>query len=246
MPEDFENLLRKAERLKELLESKPILLTAPDEYRELRRELLSHEFTKTKVPEVVRKSRSLSDCRDYLSDYSFTVGESTYLRTVFDLLFSELEEQAFAPTNSIAGTNQIFFPQGSEHDAFLEIRKIIQLATKEIMVVDPYVDDQLWMVLTNAPTGCLIQVLTNHMKSDFLLEKAKFASQHDFAVEVRQTRSIHDRFLLIDKEKCWHLGASIKDAGSKAFLISELQSASVILAVQQSVESYWVNAVPQD
>ena len=35
-------------------------------------------------------------------------------------------------------------------------------------------------------------------------------------VEIRKTTNYHDRFIFLDKKRCFHLGASIKDAGKKA------------------------------
>ena len=37
---------------------------------------------------------------------------------------------------------------------------------------------------------------------------------------MRETDEFHDRFLIIDRKHLYHIGASIKDAGKKAFEIS--------------------------
>ena len=41
---------------------------------------------------------------------------------------------------------------------------------------------------------------------------------------------------------CWHLGASIKDAGNKAFAISEMLSTCIRSAVKADVEASWTRA----
>jgi len=112
--------------------------------------------------------------------------------------------------------NQVFLPAGSQHDAYVELRKIIQLATSEILIVDPYVDETLWQLLTNLSAGVKIRILTDQMKGDFRLEARKFAAQHGNIIEVRQTSKYHDRFIVEDGTRCWHVGASLKDAGNKA------------------------------
>ena len=135
--------------------------------------------------------------------------------------------------------NQVFLPAGSIHDAYVEVRKLCSTATLSITIVDSYVDDTLWPLLKNLPATVAIRILTAQMKSDFALEGKKFAAQHGNSVEVRTTKSYHDRFILLDGTKCWHLGASIKDAGNKAFLVSEILSPTLVAAVQADVQNTW-------
>ena len=134
---------------------------------------------------------------------------------------------------------QVFLPAGSTHDAYVEIRKVCSAATQSITIVDTYVDHTLWPLLKNLLPTIEIHILTMQMKNDFQLEGKAFAAQHKNKVEVRTTKSYHDRFIVIDGASCWHLGASIKDAGSKAFLMSEIRSLSLIAAVQADVQATW-------
>jgi hypothetical protein len=83
----------------------------------------------------------------------------------------ELSEEAIGPTSN---TDHKFLAAGSQHDAYREIRNIVQQASSEIMIIDPYVDDSLWMLLTNVPSLCKIRLLTQTMKADFRLEGRKF------------------------------------------------------------------------
>ena len=39
-------------------------------------------------------------------------------------------------------------------------------------------------------------------------------------LEIKFTDEFHDRFLILDSKALYHIGASIKDAGKKAFEIS--------------------------
>ncbi len=137
---------------------------------------------------------------------------------------------------------QVFLPAGSTHDAYVEIRKVCSATTQRITIVDTYVDDTLWPLLKNLPATIEIHILTMQMKGDFQLEGKAFAAQHRNKVEIRTTKSYHDRFILIDDARCWHLGASIKDAGNKAFAMSEILSSSLIAAVQADVQATWNTA----
>jgi hypothetical protein len=136
-----------------------------------------------------------------------------------------------------------FLPAGSQHDAYVEIRKIIQQATTEILIVDPWVDDSLWTLLSNVPPNCGIRVLTQQMKNDFQLEAKKFAAQHKNVISVRQTKNYHDRFIVVNAKRCFHLGASIKDAGNKACALSEISSPAIAASVIMDVEAEWTKAI---
>lgn len=53
------------------------------------------------------------------------------------------------------------------------------------------------------------------------------------ALEVKYTKAFHDRFLILDCETAYHIGASLKDAGKKCFGISLIQDAGIIRDILQ-------------
>ena len=134
---------------------------------------------------------------------------------------------------------QVFLPAGSHHDAYIELRKIVQLATSEILIADSYVDETLWQLLTNLAPSVKIRILTDQMKGDFRLEARKFSTQHGNSIEVKQTSKYHDRFIIEDGNRCWHIGASIKDAGNKAFAFSEIERKELINFISADLEAQW-------
>jgi hypothetical protein len=142
----------------------------------------------------------------------------------------------------LSDPQQVFLPAGSQHDAYVEIRKIIQDAKTEILIVDPYVDHTLWSLLTNVSQSCKVRVLTEHLKGDLILEGKKFCAQYKNAVQVRVTSSYHDRFVVLDGARCFHLGASIKDAGNRACAISEIRRPQLAGAIIADAESEWLRA----
>lgn len=46
-------------------------------------------------------------------------------------------------------------------------------------------------------------------------------------LDVKYTTNVHDRYIIIDRTKLYHLGHSIKDLGKKIFSISESDSAII-------------------
>jgi hypothetical protein len=76
-------------------------------------------------------------------------------------------------------------------------------------------------------------------KGDFSLEAKHFVAQHGGQVEVGVTNDYHDRFILVDQVDVWHLGASIKDAGKKAFALTKFERSSIRNSVIADVEATW-------
>jgi hypothetical protein len=98
-------------------------------------------------------------------------------------------------------------------------------------------------LLTNVGSKATVRILTDHMKGDFRLEGRKFVAQYGHSVEIRRTSNYHDRFIVVDRKRCWHIGASIKDAGKKAFAFSELARPELVKFVIADVNTQWSNAI---
>lgn len=120
---------------------------------------------------------------------------------------------------------ELFFEEQSQHAAYVEIRAIVQKVTSEIAIIDPYIDQSILTLLsTCAKPGLRVQILTSTLPTDFALEGKKWLKQHaGSSLYVRTTKEFHDRFIVLDNSACWHIGCSIKDAGNKAFMLSELE-----------------------
>lgn len=62
----------------------------------------------------------------------------------------------------------------------------------------------------------------------------KFNTQYP-KLSVKTNMDFHDRFLIIDKTKVYHIGASIKDAGKKSFGITKIEDADLIKSLINKV-----------
>ena len=128
---------------------------------------------------------------------------------------------------------ELFFPKGAPHDAYVEIRNILKLANTEINIIDPFVDGSIFQMLKSILSATLsIKLLSSKLSPDFALEAKKFVTQHSLILlEIRKIKEFHDRFLILDDTRCYHIGASIKDAGSKAFMISAVEDPQNVKAI---------------
>lgn len=156
----------------------------------------------------------------------------------------ELRGNKLAPV--AAAVTELFFPEQSQHDAYVEIRTLLNIATTSVTIIDPYLDNSLLTLLSGCvKNGTSVKLLTSKHPSDLSLELQKWQAQHPtIVIEVRTTKIFHDRFLVIDGTQCWHLGASIKDAGSKVFMINQIEDEENRAALVARQEATWASAKP--
>lgn len=154
----------------------------------------------------------------------------------------KIDGDGLAPANARVG--ELFFPKGSQHDAYLRIKEIMGKAKRTLRIFDNYVDSDLFTSIESLPDRpASIEALTFHIPADFGLQAKKFMKQHAWAdIEVKRTSDVHDRFIIIDDTQCYHLGASIKDAGGKVFMISEIKGEAIRKAVISQLNATWAAA----
>ena len=115
--------------------------------------------------------------------------------------------------------SQLFF-DGQLYDSYTLIQSIFESANNEIIIIDNYVDrtilDRLVVKKNN------VQIIIYTILNSMLLGRdiTTFNSQYG-GLDVRYTTNVHDRYIIIDQNKIYHLGHSIKDLGKKIFSISE-------------------------
>ena len=130
----------------------------------------------------------------------------------FRKIFSQLEQPR--PDKAV-----IFF-KGQMWDATNCIEEIISKAEKSVILIDGYVDRKTLDLLSRKKAGIPVGIHTSE-KNCNLTEKeiSDFSNQYG-PLMIRTTDEFHDRFLILDNKELYHIGASIKDAGKKAFEIS--------------------------
>jgi len=153
-----------------------------------------------------------------------------------------IENNSLVPVG--ADVKELFFPKDVQHDAYIEIRKIFQEASTSIYVIDPYIDSSIFTILkTITYKPIKVKLLTSKIPSDFVHETRRFLSQcSNFTIKIWKTREFHDRFIILDDFKCWHIGCSIKDAGNKAFMISKFEDNANRDALKMQVDNSLANA----
>lgn len=118
-------------------------------------------------------------------------------------------------------------------DAQFELTRIVKTACKRIVLIDNYIDERTLMLLGNrrAKVDCTVYTMKpNSPKLKPALDN--YAKQYPMLpITIKGYKKSHDRFLIVDNV-VWHIGASLKDAGSALFALMKMELApSVILGL---------------
>ena len=108
--------------------------------------------------------------------------------------------------------DQAFGP-GAVYDFFKALRDLLSTASQTVMVVDPYLDDQVFdTYISGISSTASVKLLTTKAGEQFRPALDRYRSQHSQDIQVRKTKAIHDRVVMIDGNSCWVLGQSINNA----------------------------------
>lgn len=136
-------------------------------------------------------------------------------------------EQVFKLIEKLDLPKTTLFYNGEWFDAFDFIVGIIRKAKKSIILVDPYCDNKALSFLKYKSEGVKV-LICNTSKSKLENEElSRFESQYG-VIKVRTLTNLHDRFLIIDEEECYDLGASLNYAGKKLFMINKIDTTAVV------------------
>jgi hypothetical protein len=108
--------------------------------------------------------------------------------------------------------SQVFGP-GAVYDFHKALLELLASATTELLIVDPYLDEQIFdAYISTVQPKVVVRLLTQKHAASLSSAVQKFILQNKMSVEVRSTKEIHDRVIFLDGRSCWVLGQSIKDA----------------------------------
>ena len=135
------------------------------------------------------------------------------------MLFDKMDKYA------IDDRQGIFF-QGQIFDAYAKFESFIVQASKEIILIDGYVDLFVLEQLSRKKIGVSVQIFTDPKTKLSAMDIQKFNAQYP-SLTVDYTTKMHDRFLIIDNQTLYHIGASLRDLGKKCFAFEVLESALI-------------------
>ena len=163
-------------------------------------------------------------------------------RRLVTLLFQaqyNLQMKTVGPLSTAIPAKKPFF-------YFDEVRKIIEQAREDLLFVDPYLDpDFVARYLPQIKSGVAVRLLTSKGEklSSLLPAVEIFVAESNLQVQVRSVSSghLHDRYLFLDRTRCYQSGASFKD-GAKRSLTTLTQITDAFEAMFQAYERMWGDA----
>ncbi|WP_026804344.1 ORF6N domain-containing protein [Aliarcobacter lanthieri] len=130
-----------------------------------------------------------------------------------DFILNALEDKNLKPSEGI-------FYDGQIYDSYKFINDLLKLAQKEVILIDNYIDDTVFTLLSKYP-NINFTIYTNNISKQLNLDFEKYKKQYK-NISLKTFKNSHDRFLILDKKEIYHLGASLKDLGKKWFAFSKM------------------------
>jgi hypothetical protein len=132
-----------------------------------------------------------------------------------DKKFDLLIKTSLPPHEGIFYDGQIF-------DAYKFAADLVKSAKKTIVLIDNYIDESVLLLLSKRDKGVKAIIYTSKISKELQLDIEKYNAQYE-PVEVKVFSKSHDRFLIIDNEVVYHIGASLKDLAKKWFAFSKIE-----------------------
>lgn len=133
---------------------------------------------------------------------------------------SKVEQILDALESKTIKQEQGIFYDGQIFDAYAFVSDLVRQAKKDIVLIDNYIDDTT-LTLLSKNQQAQITLYTQKIDKQLALDVEKYNSQYK-PLQVNTVKHVHDRFLIIDHQACYLIGASLKDLGRKVFGFSKL------------------------
>lgn len=142
----------------------------------------------------------------------------------------------YIASNTIEEKQKVFF-NGQIYDAFSFIIDLIKRAKKKIILIDNYVDIETLNIMCKKNNGVHTVIIGSGKGNLTNIDIKKFNSQYP-NLTYKLNNDFHDRFIILDDNEVYHIGASIKDAGKKSFGITKIEDEYIIENIIDKIKIY--------
>jgi hypothetical protein len=137
---------------------------------------------------------------------------------------------------------QTLIPAGNEFTGQRLARLVFAEATKTLDILDPYVGPELLDRINDADITVPLRIVTGTKSKLSASYFAAFKKKYPKAeLRVLEENTLHDRFIIIDGTKAFHVGHSIKDLGKKDTNVSAVENVSEL---KRLFGQRWAEAKP--
>ncbi len=109
----------------------------------------------------------------------------------------------------------------SVFDAYVFSSNLITSAKKSIILIDNYIDETTLLQLSKRNPKVKCCIYTEKITPQLQLDLDKHNAQYP-PIQIMLLKNVHDRFLILDNQFLYHLGASLKDLGKRWFAFSRM------------------------
>ena len=195
---------------------------------------------------LIKQSGDLSDQVDWRSALNmFDLQPHTSANTMTKILHRVLHAAELKAPASAKGT---FIPVGGSFDAFAALAKVLETASRDVLIVDPYMDETALTEFGGAvSSGVPLRLLTDQATQKPTLQPAaakwveQYAATRPLQVRLASPKTLHDRAIFIDQTTAWTLTQSLKDFAkrSPAEIVRADDTASLKIAAYETI---WATA----
>ncbi len=133
-------------------------------------------------------------------------------------------KEAFSKFQNKEEINTIFF-EGEIYDAYSKLLDIMHKAQKELIIIDGYANKTVLDMIKNLKIKVIL--ITKMKVKLSSLDISKYNEEYH-NLEIIYNDSFHDRYLVLDKKVVYHCGASLNNAGKRAFSINKIEDKKII------------------
>jgi len=137
-----------------------------------------------------------------------------------DKVIKAIEDESPQPSQGIFFDGQIF-------DAHVFVSDLIKSARSSIILIDNYIDESVLTLFTKNQ-NIDVMIYTHTISKRLKLDLQKYNAQYR-PIQIKTLKSSHDRFLILDRQTIYHIGASLKDLGRRWFAFSKMETRSIEL-----------------
>ncbi len=138
---------------------------------------------------------------------------------------------------------EFYFRAGEQFRARQRLFQIMTSALTDVLIVDSYLDPTVLDFADVVDDHVTVRLLAGTAKPLFA-QQVQLLQARRSGIEARSSQPSHDRWLVIDSETVWHLGASINGLRKQASRISRLPSGPKTEAVLGDATQWWLHAKP--
>jgi len=141
---------------------------------------------------------------------------------------------------------EISFNKDEEFQALNYLRKIVKDAKSKIVIIDSYLDDVVFDLIDGIDSQLNIYLLSHGKGNTGNIFKKMYLAyaKNNSNVQAKTNSSSHDRYLIIDDVKFFHLGASLNTIGKSDFMINEIETKEEQDRKLNDFNDWWKNGMP--